>query len=464
MNAPANNSLQTDDQRLRSIIELITTSLEHRSFQAAALAVLGKLATSLGCNSASFGIVHDQCCKVLAVSHSAAPTEKMNLTRAAGAAMDEALDQDTTVVFPALPGRPNQVLRAHTEFARHARAGAICTLPVNHDGQLVGAILLEHPSADAFDAATLSLCECITSLVGPLLHGKFLEERSLSQRFIDKAQEALMNIIGPQHMALKLGGIVATVIVLLLTFVTGDYRVTASARLEGMVQRVVIAPMDGFIMEADVRAGDLVKEGDLLCLLDDKELQLDRTHWFSEKQKIAKAYRRALGEQDRAEVVILKAKLDQATVKLELSEENLARSRITAPLSGVIVAGDLSQSLGAPVERGDVLFEVTPLDGYRVMLQVDERDIGQLAEQQSGTLALTGYPHERFTFVVTRITPVSSAEDGSNFFMVEAELENTGTLLRPGMQGIGKIEIGKRQVGWILTHELTDWLRLWLWV
>ena len=43
--------------------------------------------------------------------------------------------------------------------------------------------------------------------------------------------------------------------------------------------------------------------------------------------------------------------------------------------SAVVVSGDLTQSLGAPLERGQVMLELAPLDAYRVTLQVDERDI-----------------------------------------------------------------------------------------
>jgi len=463
MRHPVQSQSLTDDQRFRPIVELIATSLEHRRFRAAATAVLTQLATFLGCSSARFGIVHDHHCRVRAVSHSATFEAKMNLSRVAGAAMDEALEQDATVVYPGKPDGSFQVLRAHAEFARRARASSVCTLPINHDGQLIGAITLDHPSADAFDADTIALCESIAALVGPILDGKLREERSLLRRFVDVGIEAARKLFGPEHIAVKLSGVAAVVAAVFLTFATGDYRVGAAATLEGMVQRVVIAPIDGFIMEAKVRAGDVVEQGDLLCLLDDKDLKLDRMQWLSEKQKLEKAYRGALGEHDRTQVTILKAQLDQAMAKLALSEENLARSRISASLAGVIVSGDLSQSLGAPVERGDVLFEIAPLDSYRVMLHVDEREIGQLVEQQSGTLALTGFPNERFTFVVTRITPISTAVDGSNFFVVEAELDDPGKPLRPGMQGIGKIDIGERRLGWILTHELTDWVRLWFW-
>ncbi len=35
--------------------------------------------------------------------------------------------------------------------------------------------------------------------------------------------------------------------------------------------------------------------------------------------------------------------------------------------------------------------------------------------------------------------------------------------LRPGMEGVGKVEIGRRRLGWIWLHPLSDWLRLWSW-
>ena len=42
-------------------------------------------------------------------------------------------------------------------------------------------------------------------------------------------------------------------------------------------------------------------------------------------------------------------------------------------------------------------------------------------------------------------------------------LDNTPETLRPGMQGVGKIDIGTRRLVWIWTHGLTDWFRLWSW-
>ena len=116
------------------------------------------------------------------------------------------------------------------------------------------------------------------------------------------------------------------------------------------------------------------------------------------------------------------------------------------------------------MEEGKVLFEVAPLDSYRIVLQVDERDIGPLAVGQQGHLLLSALPDESLSFAVEKITPVSTPKDGRNFFRVEARLATPSAQLRPAMEGVGKIEIDRRRLVWDLgAREAVDWVRLKLW-
>jgi multidrug efflux pump subunit AcrA (membrane-fusion protein) len=115
------------------------------------------------------------------------------------------------------------------------------------------------------------------------------------------------------------------------------------------------------------------------------------------------------------------------------------------------------------VERGDVLFEVAPLDAYRVKLQVDEREIRQIKVGQTGALVLNSLPETRMPISIEKITPVSASSEGKNFFVVEARLDEMSQRLRPGMEGYSKVYIDRRRLIWIWTHELLDWIRLWTW-
>jgi len=114
------------------------------------------------------------------------------------------------------------------------------------------------------------------------------------------------------------------------------------------------------------------------------------------------------------------------------------------------------------VEQGKLLFEVAPLDAYRVILKVDDRDIRYVRAGQGGRLVLTGFAGDALDFKVHNIS-MAQAEEGKNLFRVEARLDRGDIPLRPGMEGVGKIVVGERSYAWIWTHRLFDWLRLQAW-
>lgn len=202
-----------------------------------------------------------------------------------------------------------------------------------------------------------------------------------------------------------------------------------------------------------------------MLTLDDQELRLERMRWSSQHTQLQRQHQEALAQHDRSQLNILSAQIEQADAQLELVEYKLARTRITAPFNGLVVSGDLSQRLGSAVQQGDVLFEVTPLDRYRLILKLDERRITDVETGQAGSLILTSLPNERFDFRVTKVTSVAIAEEGLNYFRVEAELGRPSDRLRPGMEGIGKAYVDRRLLISIWTRDLLEWLRLqwWAW-
>jgi RND family efflux transporter MFP subunit len=449
--------------RLVTVLELVAVALEHSRLHASATATATELATHFRCDRVAIGFRKGEHTEVAALSHSAGFGEKTNLIRAIGAAMDEAGDQQATLVYPPPEDAPPRVVRAHEELARQHGSAAVCTIPLANEGSLVGGLTLERSAGPLFESREVELVEHAGALLGPLLEIKRRDDRWVLAKLRDSARAQLEKLTGPRHAGLKLALPALALLLLVLTLAEGSYRVTADATLEGTVQRVVTAPIDGYIAEQHVRAGDLVSEGQLLAALDDRDLGLERMRWESERNRRLREYTQALAERNRAQVRILSAQLEQAEAQLELIEEQLARTRIVAPFDGAVVKGDLSQHLSAPVGRGDVLFEVAPLEGYRVVLEVDEREITQIAVGQAGHLALTGLAGETLPLTVEKMTPVATAEQGRNFFRVEARLEESPQVLRPGMQGVGKIQIGPRRLLWIYTHKLVHWWRMWVW-
>jgi multidrug resistance efflux pump len=207
----------------------------------------------------------------------------------------------------------------------------------------------------------------------------------------------------------------------------------------------------------------VVRQDQVLAALDDREMRLERLKWLSQHEQLVKQYHQAMAKHEAAQVRILSAQIDQAKAQLALLEDQLSRTHIVAPFDGIVVTGDLSQMLGSPLERGQVLFEIAPLEAYRLILQVDERDIADVTVGQRGQLLLSAFPEESLPFRVEKVTPVSTAREGRNYFRVEAQLEHTPNRLRPGMEGVGKIAVDRRLLIWIWTRQAIDWVRLKLW-
>jgi multidrug resistance efflux pump len=452
-----------EQENLALMVELVACVVEEPKFQGAAMAFATELATALGCDRVSLGLYKGHRIRVKAISHSADFGKHMNLVRAIEGAMEEAFDQQTAVLVPAPDQAIPLVTRAHETLRAEHGGGAVCSVPFAVAGEFAGAICLERYDGRAFDGREIGLAEGVAELVGPVLIGKWRDDRWLPVKAADSAREHLGRLFGPRHLGYKLVGVTLGGLIAFFSLVEAEYRVGADALLEGAIQRVMVSPQQGYLATAAVRAGDLVNAGQVMATLDDRDLELERLKFSSEREQYLKEYRSALAARDPARVKILGSQIRQVEAELALTQDRLARLKLEAPFDGLVVSGDLSQSLGAAVERGEVLFEVAPLDGYRVVLQVDERQVGDVKVGQQGVLALTGMPSDKLPFTIEKITPVATAAEGRNYFRVEAALADAPEILRPGMEGVGKIDVDQRRLIWIWTRELMNWLRLRVW-
>lgn len=449
--------------RAEDALALLAAILTHHRLERAAAAFASELATRTGCDRVFVGFVEDRFSQVVALSHGALEEGRTEFLRSVGAAMDEAIDQGAVVVLPIPPGDLPRIVLAHDELLRH-QGGAVCTIPIATGQQFVGAVslLFRHPDG-VLEHARVQAWEHAIALVGPVLALMRQQERPWPRRLKEQLSRRWHHLRSPAGRGLRVGLTCALAGLAVLLFLPFDYRIGGNARLEGAVQRVLVAPADGFLKRALVRPGDEVKAGQVVAELADQELQLERNKWISEVAVHDNAQSAAMARADRAQLVINQAKGDEARARLALVDELLGRIQVKAPFDGSIIAGDLSQSLGAPVRQGDVLMTVAPTARYRVIVEVDERDIARVQAGQRGHLALSALPWDTLPFEVTRITPMARAVDGLNVFEVEAALGTQPEGLRPGQRGVARILVGREPLLWAWTHRLTEWGRITLW-
>ena len=446
--------------KAQSALDLLAVILEQEGFGPSCRSLATELAARFDCERVSIGMIRSGHADVVAISHSAQFGQHMNLVRLVGAAMDEALDQHAIIRHPAGPDELN-VTRAHAELSQVCGAATILTVPLFVKDRFIGALTFEHPSGFAPD--TVSVLDCIAATAAPILEEKRLNDRWLIVKAAEALWEQLKRLLGPGYAKRKLVFILLLAAFIAGYFLTGLYRVTTDAVVEGQIQRSVVAPFNGFVLEAPVRAGDTVQAGQLLARLDDRDLLLERLKWITERERRKLEFEKAMGERKRSEQLISTTQIEQADAQIRLVDEQLARAKLTAPFDGLVISGDLTQSIGASLQRGQEIFQIAPLDSYRVVLDVDESQIGDVAIGQKGMLVASALPGEDFPLSITKITPVSRAHDGRNTFRVEGRLDNAALQLRPGMHGVAKIDIERRRLVWIWARSFLDWARLTFW-
>ena len=75
---------------------------------------------------------------------------------------------------------------------------------------------------------------------------------------------------------------------------------------------------------------------------------------------------------------------NQAHAQLKMVRHHLANAAINAPFAGIVVEGDLTEMLGAPIRKGDILFKLALLEKLYVEVDIDERDIHELSGDENG--------------------------------------------------------------------------------
>lgn len=447
------------------LFEVSLAALAEPDFRQAGLTLVNKLAARFGCHQVQLALADGPALQTAAVSHSAWFDERANLTSLARAAMTEAFDQRRQVAWPEDTATPdlNTLRMAHGRYATDSGSLALASQPLALGAAPPFAVLLFERNT-VFQPAELKGMELLAGVLAPVLEHKHARDESLAHHTRRSLRHAAVRLTDASHPGLKLGAGALALLLLIAAVVPVEHRVSSPAIVEGAVQRAAVAPFDGFLREAPARAGDIVKAGQVLARMDDRELQLEKVRWETELEMAQRKEREAMAQSDRVNQRLSAAQANQARAQLDLALSKLSRVALVAPFDAVVVKGDLSQQLGAPLEMGKTLFELAPLASWRVMLKIDERDIARVQPGQGGELVLTGAPGERWHFKLKSVTPVSVVEEGRNYFRAEAELAGQeGVKLKPNMEGVAKVVVGERSLLWVWTHRFTDWVKLAFW-
>lgn len=146
----------------------------------------------------------------------------------------------------------------------------------------------------------------------------------------------------------------------------------------------------------------------------------------------------------KANVEAAIAQAAQANAELQANEDNLKKAIIVAPVEGIVLERKVEsgQTVVASMQT-PVLFKMAKsLSTMKVIVSVDEADIGEVKENQKVTFNVDAYPNRTFDGHITQLRLNSQMLNGVVTYDAVVEVINSDLSLRPGMTATAQIITG----------------------
>jgi len=251
----------------------------------------------------------------------------------------------------------------------------------------------------------------------------------------------------------------------------GSFKIVVSANgIVRPIDRIEIkSKASGEIVEMAVEEGDVVKKGDLIARLDQKDeraalaqaeadldiakaelTQAERT--FARREKLYES--QLISEEERDQIGLAlataKGKLIQTTTTLERARERFAEAIVRAPIDGVILQkyvekGQIIASGVSNVSGGSPICDIADMSSVHIEAGVDEIDIGRVSVGQAVTVIADAFPDVKFDGKIVRIAPEAKIEQNVTLFDVVVAVKNRDGRLNSGMNTGIEIIIDERE-------------------
>jgi HlyD family secretion protein len=265
-------------------------------------------------------------------------------------------------------------------------------------------------------------------------------------------------------------------------------KVSANGRIDAQRKVDLSANVMGQIVNLAVQEGDVVKKGEFLLQIDQKQLAASAEGaaasmraLFSDRDSaratLVEAQRnferaqsnysqqiipqseldRARSSLDsaRANVSAIEERIQQARANVAAARDTLSKTTMTAPMSGIITALPVEEGevavIGTMNNAGTKLLTIADMSIVEAVMEVDETDVPNVKVGQRATVTVDAYPNKTFEGVVTEVgsSPMVGAGGtaGSEAvnFEVKIQLTNPPAGVRPGFSASADIITGTRE-------------------
>ena len=236
-------------------------------------------------------------------------------------------------------------------------------------------------------------------------------------------------------------------------------KINASGKIQPEESVQITSTITGWITEITVMEGDIVEPGQHLISIDEKQIrprynnalsqvksseanlkkvkaQMERTNSLFSQKLISKQDQ----EQVEASFQIALSQAEQANANLLSAEDELSKTRLTAPKYGIVTSitkEEGEMAVGGMFNPG-VLMTVADLSRMEVEVDVNENDVVNITIGDTTEIEIDAYPDTTFFGVVSEIAHTAqsmnmgSQQQVTNF-KVKVKMITVPDKIRPGM-------------------------------
>ncbi len=261
-------------------------------------------------------------------------------------------------------------------------------------------------------------------------------------------------------------------------------KVSANGKVQAVKKVDITANVMGPVTQLKVKEGDVVRKGDLLLEIDpvrskatvaslQASYQATSHDFETAKARLEQArsdFRRAeanhkagiISQSDyeqsstafrtaQSAFAGAQQRVDQARADLAGGRDTLNKTRITAPMDGVVTAKriELGETavIGLQNQPGTVLVTVSDMNKVEAEMEVDEASIPTVRLGQEAQVRIDAYPNQVFQGVVTEVGGSPIVQTSTNEaikFKVKVQIKNPPITIKPGLSAQADIFTGSR--------------------
>ncbi len=237
------------------------------------------------------------------------------------------------------------------------------------------------------------------------------------------------------------------------------HKVNASGKIQPEEAVQITSTITGWITQITVMEGDTVEPGQHLISIDEKQIRPRYNNALSQVKSSEANFRKVQSQMDRtkslfSQSLISKQELEQveasyqialsqseqANANLLSAEDELSKTRLTAPKYGIVTSitkEEGEMAVGGMFNPG-VLMTVADLSRMEVEVDVNENDVVNIEIGDTSEIEIDAYPDTVFYGVVSEIAHTAKSsnmgvQNQVTNFKVKVRMISVPDKIRPGM-------------------------------